>query len=68
MTRRLELQEDTSRARGDADAAGALNRLQTIFDGAAVGIVHIDADGHALYSNAEAQAHCLATRARRCAS
>ena len=56
MTRRLELQEDSSRARGDADAAGALNRLQTIFDGASVGIVHIDADGHALDSNAEAQA------------
>ena len=56
MTRRLELQQDSSRARGFPDAADALNRLQTIFDGAAVGIVHIDADGHALYSNAEAQA------------
>src|SRR4051812_20051348 len=36
-------------------AEPALNRLQTIFDGASVGIVHIDAVGHALHSNAGAQ-------------
>jgi PAS domain-containing protein len=38
-----------------ADPVGALDRLQTIFDGASVGIVHIDEVGHALHSNAYAQ-------------
>jgi diguanylate cyclase (GGDEF)-like protein/PAS domain S-box-containing protein len=37
-------------------SVGALDRLQTILDGASVGIVHIDAVGHALHSNVEAQA------------
>jgi diguanylate cyclase (GGDEF)-like protein/PAS domain S-box-containing protein len=37
-------------------SVGALDRLQTILDGASVGIVHVDAVGHALHSNAEAQA------------
>jgi diguanylate cyclase (GGDEF)-like protein/PAS domain S-box-containing protein len=44
-----------TRARIDVDPAGALERLQTIFDGASVGIVHIDEVGHALHSNAYAQ-------------
>jgi diguanylate cyclase (GGDEF)-like protein/PAS domain S-box-containing protein len=36
-------------------SVGALDRLQTILDGASVGIVHIDEVGHALHSNPEAQ-------------
>jgi len=37
-------------------SVGALDRLQTILDGASVGIVHIDEVGHALHANPEAQA------------